>query len=372
MLGNKSTSPRWSIAFKYESESIITKLKSISFQVGRTGAITPVANFEPVNLSGTIVKRASLYNANEIKKLDLHSNDMVIVKKGGEIIPKIIGVDKSKREKTAERLCYITHCPDCGRLLEKLEAEAIHYCPNYDCPTQTRMRLQHFVHKKAMNIDSLGERIIEQLYEHNLVNDFSDLYTLDPKKLIAIERFGEKLSNNILLSIEESKKISFHKVLFALGIRHIGENVATLLANKFLSIDAIMNASKEELLAIDQIGDIIAESLITYFSDEDRIEEINKLRKLGLQFSSSIKKEDNLPLKGLIFVVTGTFSRSREYLKDDIAKQGGVVNNSLSNKTDYLVVGDSPGNAKMKKTKTLNIRCISEKQIMSMIQNKDI
>ncbi|MGM0621338.1 MAG: NAD-dependent DNA ligase LigA [Bacteroidota bacterium] len=371
-LGFTAKSPRWAIAYKFKAESASTVLRSVSYQVGRTGAVTPVANLDPVPIAGTIVKRASLHNEDIIQKLDLHLNDTVFVEKGGEIIPKITGVDPKKRHPMSAPVQFIKKCPECGTPLERNEGEAAHYCPNeVGCPPQIKGKMEHFVSRKAMDIDGLGQETIELLYNQELAKGIADLYRLEKAQLLQLERFQEKSAQRILDGLEESKKAPFEQVLFALGIRYVGETVAKILAKELHSIDNIRNKTKDELVAIDEIGDRIAESIMDFFSKPEHIEMIEFLKKQGLQFQIS---EDQLSdrsdkLSGLSIVISGTFEKhSRDELKQLIEKNGGKNVSSLSKKTSYLLAGDNMGPSKREKAEKLNIPVISEKEFLKMLE----
>lgn len=386
LLGFTAKSPRWAIAYKFKAERVSTPLLSVEYQVGRTGAITPVANLAPVFLAGTTVKRASLHNADIIAKLDLHENDYVFVEKGGEIIPKVVGVDLEKRTGRYEPIRFATKCPECGTPLVRQENEAAHYCPNeYHCPPQIKGKLEHFISRKAMNIDSLGEGKVEILFDNGLVRDPSDLYELTYDRLLGLEKtykaeeegqkdkkisFREKTVDNILAGIEQSKNTPFEKVLFALGIRYVGETVAKKLAMAFGDIDTLRDASLEELTGVEEIGERIASSVRDYFEDEGNNAMVEKLRQQGIRFaidkSASLVVEDKLG--GKSFVISGVFSRfSREELKEMIEKYGGRNVGSVSSKTDYLLAGEGMGPAKMKKAQDLGIQVISENDFLQMI-----
>jgi len=385
VLGFTAKSPRWAIAYKFKALRVETKLEDVGFQVGRTGAITPVAYLSPVLLAGTTVKRASLHNADIIHNLDLHYNDYVYVEKGGEIIPKIVGVNTSKRDENAEIVSFISHCPECGSTLIRNEGEAAHYCPNVDnCPPQIKGKLEHFISRKAMNIDSLGEGKIEMLYDSNLVKNISDLYKLEYDKIIGLEKvikseeegkekkisFREKTVNNILNGIEQSKKLGFEKVLFALGIRHVGETVAKKLAKHFKNIDNLAKATAEQLIDVEDIGEKIAESIIEWFADERHIEIIEDLRNSGLNFEIDEEPENvsNI-LDGKSFVVSGVFENfSRNELKQMIESNGGKNVSAISSKTDYVVAGKNMGPAKLEKAQNLEIPIISEEDFMGMLK----
>jgi DNA ligase (NAD+) len=372
-LGFTAKSPRWAIAYKYKAQQTETILESVSYQVGRTGSVTPVANLKPVLLAGTTVKRASLHNANEILRLDLHEGDSVFVEKGGEIIPKIISVNPLKRNPNAKPIEYITHCPECGTELVRKEGEANHYCPNDEgCPPQIVGKMQHYVGRKAMNIDGLGDETIETLHRKGILNHISDIYELKDHdaELKQMDRFGEKSITNMLDGIEKSKQMPFEKVLFGLGIRYVGETVAKKLVAYFKNIDNLMKASLEELTAVDEIGTRIAESLVEYWADPKHIEQIEKLRAAGLQFVSE-EKEVVLAsdkLSGQSFIISGVFEKySRDELKDIIEQNGGKILSSISAKLNYLVAGDNMGPAKLEKANKLNIPIISHEELLKMI-----
>ena len=374
-LGFTAKSPRWAISYKYKAAEVETKLLSVSYQVGRTGAITPVANLQPVLLAGTTVKRASLHNADQIEKLDLYEGDVVKVEKGGEIIPKIIEVNKSKRDLFAQKITYISHCPECHTPLIRKAGEAHHYCPNeLGCSPQVIGKMQHFTARKAMNIDSLGDETIEQLFRAGLILTIADIYELKNKRaaMLALDRFAEKSVDNIIAGIESSKKNAFEKVLFGLGIRYVGETVAKKLAAHFRTIDALMQADFESLILVDEIGERIAESVLQYFSNPAQVQQINKLKQAGLNFESSsiekIQEGDNL--KGLSFVISGVFSNfSREELKEKIEANGGKISSSISSKLNYLVAGDNMGPSKLQKATELGIKIISDEELFTLIKN---
>jgi DNA ligase (NAD+) len=373
-LGFTAKSPRWAIAYKYKAEQVQTELLSVSYQVGRTGAVTPVANLKPVLLAGTTVKRATLHNADEIeKRLKLHEHDWVFVEKGGEIIPKIISVNLDKRDPSAPAISYITHCPECGTLLIRKEGEAASYCPNDEgCHPQIVGKMQHFISRKAMNIDGLGDETIETLYQNKFISHISDIYGLkehsdDLKKM---GRFGEKSINNMLEGIERSKEMPFEKVLFGLGIRYVGETVAKKLAAHFKNIDNLAAATFDELITAEEIGERIALSIIEYFSDQSHKDEIQKLKDYGLQFVTT-EKEVTLAsekLSGQTFIISGVFEKfSRDELKDIIEQNGGKIVSSISAKLNYLVAGDNMGPAKLEKAQKLNIPIISDGELLGMI-----
>ena len=374
-LGFTAKSPRWAISYKYKAAEVETKLLSVSYQVGRTGAITPVANLQPVLLAGTTVKRASLHNADQIEKLDLYEGDVVKVEKGGEIIPKIIEVNKSKRDLFAQKITYITECPECHTPLIRKAGEAHHYCPNeLGCSPQVIGKMQHFTARKAMNIDSLGDETIEQLFRAGLIQTIADLYELKNKRaaMLALDRFAEKSVDNLIAGIESSKNNAFEKVLFGLGIRYVGETVAKKLAAHFRTIDALMQADFESLILVDEIGERIAESVLQYFSDPAQVQQINKLKQAGLNFeSSSIEKiQEGENLKGLSFVISGVFSNfSREELKEKIEANGGKISSSISSKLNYLVAGDNMGPSKLQKATELGIKIISDEELFTLIKN---
>lgn len=370
-MGFTAKSPKWAIAYKFKAEQVKTKLLEITYQVGRTGAITPVANLQPVLLAGTMVKRASLHNADQIEKLDIRVGDWVFVEKGGEIIPKIVGVEATQRDIFSQPTQYITHCPECNTKLERTEGDAKHFCPNeWGCPPQIKGKMQHFISRKAMNIDGLGEETIEQLYNAGLVKNIVDLYHLTKEQLLPLERMAEKSVNNLLKGLEDSKKVPFERVLFAIGIRYVGETVAKKLARHFKNIDAIIQASFEELIAADEIGDKIAESILQFFSVQENKQMIMELKNLGLQFSLSEQQLENTSdkLAGLTFVVSGVFSLfSRDELKNLIEQNGGKVSGSISKKTNYIVAGENMGPSKLEKATELGVAIIDEQQFSGMI-----
>lgn len=368
-LGFTAKSPRWATAYKFKPEQALTPLLSIDYQVGRTGAITPVANLEPVALSGTTVKRASLHNADQLEQLDIHIGDWVYVEKGGEIIPKITGVELSKRPEGAPLPHFPTHCPDCGSLLVKDESEARHYCLNEACPTRVKGAFLHFISRKAMNINA-GEATIDQLYDKGYIRELPDLYRLDMEKLLTLDGWKEKLAGNFLDSIEASKRVPFGRVLFALGIRHIGETTAKTLAARFRDIGAMEKASREEFLEVEDIGDVIADSLVEYFENEDHRRIIQELRNFGLQFadnSAASRLSDRLA--GSTVVVSGNFSRPRDEMKALIAAHGGKNTGSVSGKTTYLLAGEKAGPEKLAKAQKLGVKVISEEEFYSIINS---
>lgn len=370
-LGYTAKSPRWAIAYKFKAEQVSTELLDITYQVGRTGAITPVANLKPVFLGGTTVKRASLHNADIIEKLDVRIGDQVFVEKGGEIIPKIIGVDLSKRKEHSARTVYITHCPECGTLLERHEGEANHFCPNESsCPPQVKGRMEHFVGRRAMNIDSLGAETIDQLYRAGLIKTIADLYDLKKEQLLTLDRMAEKSAQNLLDGLEASKQVPFERVLYAIGIRHVGETTAKKIAKKVKSLDVLMGLGKEELLHIDEVGGIIAESIADYFTSEENRRMIGRLKQAGLTFELSKEQQQagSEKLKGLTFVISGVFNaHSRDQLKDMIEFHGGKNSGSISGKTSYLLAGENMGPEKLKKAQNLGVKIISEEEFVKMI-----
>ena len=370
-LGFTAKSPRWAIAYKFQAERAETRLNSVSFQVGRTGAITPVANLEPVLLAGTIVKRASLHNADIIDGLDLHLGDQVYVEKGGEIIPKIVGVNTEARTAgLGEKISFIKTCPECGTPLMRPEGEAAHYCPNeIGCPPQIKGRIEHFVTRKAMNIN-IGPETIEDLYEAGLVKDSADLYTLQVSDLLRLERWAEKCAQNLLESLAASKQVPFERVLYALGIRYVGETVAKRLALSFHSIEALEQASFESLVAVDEIGERIAQSVRAYFADARNQAIVKRLTEQGLQMSLSEERLANRSdrLKGLTIVISGTFSKhSRDEYKAMIEQHGGKNSGSVSGKTNYILAGENMGPAKLEKAAKLGVKIIHEEEFLSML-----
>lgn len=369
-LGYTAKSPRWAMAYKFKAEQAETVLESVSFQVGRTGAITPVANLQPVLLAGTTVKRASLHNADQIAKLDLHQKDVVLVEKGGEIIPKIVGVIKEKRPQGVIPVAFVENCPECGTPLERVEGEAQHYCPNYTaCPPQIVGRIQHFISRKAMDIEGLGNETVLQLYQAGLVQNYADLYELKIEQLLPLERMAQKSAENLVTGVEKSKEIPFERVLYALGIRYVGETVAKKLAKHYGNIDDLMQANTETLIAIDEIGERIAGSVVAFFEKEENIILINRLKSYGLQFEI---RETNQPmsdiLKGKTLVVSGVFnSLSRDEIKNLIESHGGRVGSSVTSKTDFLIAGENMGPAKLEKAQKLKIPLLTEGEFVKMI-----
>jgi DNA ligase (NAD+) len=370
-LGFTAKSPRWAIAYKFKAEQVSTELLNITYQVGRTGAITPVANLKPVALGGTIVKRASLHNADIIEKLDIRIGDFVFVEKGGEIIPKIIGVDLTKRNPNTPKTVYITHCPECNAILQRLESEANHFCPNEaNCPPQVKGRIEHFVSRKAMNIDSLGGETIEQLVNAGLIKNIGDLYDLKKEQVLTLERMAEKSAQNLIEGIEASKAVPFERVLYAIGIRHVGETTAKKITKKVKNLDVLIRSNKEQLLAIDEVGETIAESIVDYFANENNKQIILKLKAAGLQFELSEAQQQlgTDKLNGLTFVISGVFNKhSRDQLKEMIEMNGGKNSGSISGKTSYLLAGENMGPEKMKKAQSLGVKIISEDDFVAML-----
>jgi DNA ligase (NAD+) len=363
-LGYTAKSPRWAIAYKFKAERVATKLLSIDFQVGRTGAVTPVANLEPVQLGGTVVKRASLHNADVIESLDLHANDVVFVKKGGEIIPKIVGVDTAQRDPASAPVLFIHDCPECGTTLVREEGEAAWYCPNEDgCPPLIKGKIEHFISRKAMNVDGLGSETIDLLYQQGLVRNVADLYDLKKEQLVSLDRMGDKSADRILDGLKATTGIPFERVLFALGIRYVGETVAKKLARSLKSIDLLKLADLTSLTSVDEIGVKIAESIIEWFSKEQHLQLIDRLKNVPLKLETEIIQLEGSSekLKGLSFVVSGTFKNfSRDELKADIELHGGKNVSSISVKTSYLIAGENIGPSKLEKATQLKIPVISE------------
>ncbi len=370
-LGYTAKSPRWAMAYKFKAEQVSTLLNSISYQVGRTGSITPVANLKPVQLAGTIVKRASLHNADQIEKLDIRVGDTVFVEKGGEIIPKIIGVDFVKRSPESEPTVYITHCPECNEPLVRTEGEANHYCPNfYGCPPQIIGRIQHYISRKAMDIEGLGGETVALLFNNNLVKDYSDLYELSVADILPLERMAQKSAENLVNGVQQSKEVSFERVLYALGIRYVGETVAKKLARHYKNIDALQNASLMDLILVDEIGEKIAKSVIEFFANQENIKIIQRLKVFGVQLELVEKFNPNATnkLEGKTFVVSGVFEKfSRDDLKKAIEDNGGKVGSSISAKTDFVVAGDNMGPAKLEKANQLKVPIISENDFLEML-----
>ena len=370
-LGFTAKSPRWAIAYKFQAERAVTRLNSVSFQVGRTGAVTPVANLEPVLLAGTTVKRASLHNADIIEGLDLHLGDKVFVEKGGEIIPKIVGVDVEARGLlVGDKVRFIRSCPECGTPLMRPEGEAAHYCPNEaGCPPQIKGKIEHFVTRRAMNIN-MGPETVEDLYEAGYIKDTADLYTLEIADLLRLERWADKSARNLMASLEESKQVPFERVLYGVGIRFVGETVAKRLVSAFHSMEQLEQASFEDLTAVDEIGERIARSIIAYFADERNRTLVNRLKEYGLQMSVAEEKLANRSekLKGLSIVISGTFAKhSRDEYKAMIEQHGGKNSGSVSGKTDYILAGDNMGPAKLEKAAKLGVKIINEDEFLNMI-----
>jgi DNA ligase (NAD+) len=372
-LGYTAKSPRWAMAYKFKAERVSTKLNSISYQVGRTGSITPVANLEPVQLAGTIVKRASLHNADQIVKLDIRISDTVFVEKGGEIIPKIIGVDFAKRNSITEPTHYITHCPECNTALIRTEGEANHYCPNfYGCPPQIIGRIQHFISRKAMDIEGLGGETVALLYNNDLVKDYADLYSLTVEQILPLERMAQKSAENLANGVQKSIEIPFERVLYAIGIRYVGETVAKKLAKHYKNIDALQKAPLMDLILVDEIGEKIAQSVIEFFENQENVKIIERLRQFGVQFEivETFNPNATDKLAGKTFVVSGVFEKfSRDDLKKAIEDNGGKVGSSISTKTDFVIAGDNMGPAKLDKANQLKIDIISENDFLEMITN---
>lgn len=371
-LGYTAKSPRWAIAYKFQAEKALTRLNSVSYQVGRTGTVTPVANLDPVLLSGTIVKRATLHNEDIINALDLHIGDMVFVEKGGEIIPKITAVDTSARLLIGEKVRFIRTCPECGTPLNRIEGEAAWFCPNEKgCPPQIKGRIEHFISRKAMNIEGLGSETIGQFYSLGLVRDASDLYTLQPDVIAGLERMGERSAQNIVDAVKQSCSVPFERVLFALGIRYVGETVAKKLALALHSIDRIIEATTEDLIRIGDIGVRIAQSVVAYFSDEDNLRFVERLRQYGVQMQITEERlsERTDKLSGATIVISGTFTHhSRDEYKALIEQHGGMNTGSVSGKTTYILAGENMGPAKLEKARKLGVRILSEEEFLEMIQ----
>ena len=370
-LGYTAKSPRWAIAYKFKAERVSTRLNSISYQVGRTGAITPVANLEPVHLAGTIVKRASLHNADQIEKLDVREGDEVYVEKGGEIIPKIISVDFTKRPADSMPTIYIDKCPECFTDLERKQGEAQHYCPNfYGCPPQIIGRTQHYISRKAMDIEGLGGETVTLLYNSDLVHNYADLYELKKEQVVPLERMADKSAQNLIDGIEKSKQVPFERVLYALGIRYVGETVAKKLAKHYKTIDNLANASLTDLILVDEIGERIAQSVVDFFANEENQKLITRLKGYGVQMEAVATADTSVSdkLAGQIFVVSGVFEKfSRDDLKKAIEDNGGKVGSSISSKTHYVVAGDNMGPAKLEKANQLGVKIISEVDFISLI-----
>ena len=371
-LGYTAKSPRWAIAYKFQAERACTRLNMVTYQVGRTGAITPVANLDPVQLAGTVVKRASLHNADIIEGLDLHIGDMVYVEKGGEIIPKIVGVDMDARFLVGDKIRFIDKCPECGSPLTRYEGEAAHYCTNDTaCPPQIKGKIEHFVSRKAMNIDGLGSETIDQFYQEGLIHTIADLYTLKAPDIARLERMGKKSALNIVEGVRASKEVPFERVLFALGIRFVGETTAKTLAKAFRSIDALAKASLEELMKVDEIGARIAESIIRYFADEKNREQIERLREAGVQLEMEELdlSEYTNKLEGKSIVISGVFTHhSRDEYKEIIEKNGGKNVGSISKKTSFILAGDNMGPAKLEKANKLGVAILTEDEFLKLIE----
>ena len=370
-LGYTAKSPRWAIAYKFQAERALTRLNKVTYQVGRTGAVTPVANLDPVQLSGTTVRRASLHNADIIASLDLHIGDMVYVEKGGEIIPKITGVDIDSRSADAEKVEFISHCPECGSKLIRYEDEAAFYCPNETgCPPQIKGKIEHFISRRAMNIEGLGPETVDQFYQEGLIHNVADLYSLSADDICRLDRMGEKSADNIIQGIARSKEVPYERVLFALGIRFVGETVAKKVAKAFRSIDALAAANLDVLIHVDEIGLKIAQSIISYFADEKNRELVERLRSAGLKLEAD---EEDLSghtdiLQGKSIVISGVFSRhSRDEYKELIEKHGGKNVGSISKKTSFILAGDNMGPSKLEKARSLGIAIIDENEFLSMI-----
>ena len=371
-LGYTAKSPRWAIAYKFQAERACTRLNMVTYQVGRTGAITPVANLDPVQLAGTVVKRASLHNADIIEGLDLHIGDMVYVEKGGEIIPKIVGVDMDARFMVGDKIRFIDKCPECGSPLTRYEGEAAHYCTNDTaCPPQIKGKIEHFVSRKAMNIDGLGSETIDQFYQEGLIHTIADLYTLKAPDIARLERMGKKSALNIIEGIRSSKEVPFERVLFALGIRFVGETTAKTLAKAFRSIDALAKASLDKLMQVDEIGARIAESIIRYFADEKNREQIERLREAGIQLEMEEQdmSEYTDKLAGKSIVISGVFTHhSRDEYKEIIEKNGGKNVGSISKKTSFILAGDNMGPAKLEKANKLGVPIMNEDEFLELIK----
>lgn len=374
-LGYTAKSPRWAIAYKFQAEKALTKLQKVTYQVGRTGTITPVANLDPVQLSGTIVKRASLHNADIIESLDLHEGDMVYVEKGGEIIPKITGVDIASRTPDSMPVKFITHCPECGEPLTRFDDEAAHYCTNEDsCPPQIKGKIEHFISRKAMNIEGLGPETVDLFYQEGMIGNAADLYNLREQDIARLERFGEKSAQNIMAGLEASRQVSFERVLFALGIRFVGETVAKKLARSIKNIDTLMSATKEELMAIDEIGEKIAESIIHFFSSEKNRELVARLKATGLKMEMDAEETAAVSniLEGQSIVISGVFAvHSRDEYKDIIEKHGGKNVGSISKKTSFILAGENMGPSKLEKAQKLGIKIMDEKEFLELIENAE-
>ena len=371
-LGYTAKSPRWAIAYKFQAERAVTRLNEVTYQVGRTGVVTPVANLDPVQLSGTVVKRASLHNADIIEKLDLHIGDMVYVEKGGEIIPKITGVDTGARFMLGEKVLFISKCPECGTPLVRIDGEAAHYCPNDTaCPPQIKGKIEHFISREAMNIDSMGPETVELLFNYGLIKDIADIYALNPEDLMFLPRMGAKSAENIVAAIDASRQVPFERLLFALGIRFVGATVAKRLARAFVSMDALMAASLDELMAVDEIGERIAASVREFFSKESNVELVSRLRSAGLKFVA--EEEEVLDrteiLKGKSIVISGVFTHhSRDEYKSMIEKNGGKNAGSVSKSTSFILAGENMGPSKLEKAEKLGVPLVSEDEFLAMLE----
>jgi DNA ligase (NAD+) len=369
-LGFTAKSPRWAVAYKYKAEQAATKLKSVTFNVGRTGTVTPVANLEPVFISGSTVKRATLHNADQIAILDLHQNDTVYVEKGGEVIPKIVGVELKLRDERSNRIMFITNCPECGTVLVKNEGEANHFCPNYlHCPPQIKGRIEHFISRRAMNIEGLGEETVDLLFSRQMIRNFADLYDLTKEQLIPLERMGEKSASNIINSIRRSVEVPYPHVLYALGIRHVGETVARTIAKRFRSIDELMNATAEDITTVREIGPKIASSITAYFADSDNIEIVDRLRTAGVTLAETKEEvKTGTLLEGKTIVISGTFTRhSRDEYKEIIESNGGKSGSSVSGSTSFILAGENMGPAKKEKAAELGVALVSEEEFLKII-----
>lgn len=369
-LGFTAKSPRWAIAYKFKAEQAATRLLSVTFQVGRTGSITPVAELEPVSLAGTVVKRASLHNEAQIKLLNLHKDDTVYIEKGGEIIPKIVGVDINKRDEDAQAVRFISECPKCGSSLSRIPGEANHYCPNiYRCPPQVKGRIEHFISRKAMDIDGLGEETVNLLYRSGMLKDIADLYTLSKEQLVKLERMGEKSADNIIRGIDESKSAPFHKVLYALGIRYVGETVAKILAGRFSSTEELSAAGYNKLVAIPGIGEKIAGSITAYFNSENNIEILRRLKEYGVNLQAErTGKSAPALLEGKSIIISGVFEKhSREEYKDMIEEYGGKNVSSVSSNTSFILAGKNTGPAKREKAEKLGVDMVTEEDFLKML-----
>lgn len=371
-LGYTAKSPRWAIAYKFQAERAVTRLNEVTYQVGRTGVVTPVANLDPVQLSGTVVKRASLHNADIIEKLDLHIGDMVYVEKGGEIIPKITGVDTDARFMLGEKVLFISKCPECGTPLVRVDGEAAHYCPNDTaCPPQIKGKIEHFISREAMNIDSMGPETVELLFNYGLIKDIADIYALNPEDLMFLPRMGAKSADNIVAAIDASRQVSFERLLFALGIRFVGATVAKRLARAFVSMDALMAASLDELMAVDEIGERIAASVREFFSKESNVELVSRLRSAGLNF---VAEEEGVLdrteiLKGKSIVISGVFTHySRDEYKAMIEKNGGKNAGSVSKSTSFILAGENMGPSKLEKAEKLGVPLVNEDEFLAMLE----